>query len=69
MRIGEIKGLNGGQPSFHAYLSGLSVFRVKEILWAVLALVLHEAGHALAALICGLRLLRVELFPLVGDLN
>ncbi|NLW44438.1 MAG: hypothetical protein GXY92_04575 [Syntrophomonadaceae bacterium] len=39
-----------------------------EILWIILALVLHEAGHVLAACACGLKLLRVELFPFGGQI-
>ena len=40
-----------------------------EILWVFLALILHEAGHLLMALICRLRLLRVELFPFGGQIS
>jgi len=39
-----------------------------ETLAVILALLLHEGGHLLASLLCGLRLLRVELFPFGGQI-
>jgi len=42
---------------------------IGEVLWAVLALVLHEAGHLAAAAWCGLPLSKVELFPLGGEIS
>ena len=69
MRIGEIKGVElAVNPLFMLICLVYLCLGLSEILWAVLALVLHEAGHALAALICGLRLLRVELFPFGGEI-
>ena len=69
MRLGSVKGVDlAVNPVFLLLcLLCLSIGFV-EILWVILALVLHEAGHVLMALACGLKLLRVELFPFGGQI-
>lgn len=70
MRLGSIKGVELAiNPVFLVVCLVYLYLGVGGILWVVLALVLHEVGHALAALVCGLRLLRMELFPFGGQIS
>ena len=69
MRIGSIKGVElAVNPLFMLVCLVYLSIGVKEIIWVILALLLHETGHALAAQICKLRLVRVELFPFGGQI-
>jgi len=70
MRLGSIKGVDLAiNPLFLLVCLIYLCTGFIEVLWIVLALLLHEAGHVLMALICGLRLLRVELFPFGGQIS
>ncbi|MGE5544199.1 MAG: M50 family metallopeptidase [Bacillota bacterium] len=70
MRLGSIKEVNLAiNPLFLLVCLIYLCTGFVEVLWVILALIVHEAGHVLMALICGLRLLRVELFPFGGQIT
>ncbi len=70
MRLGSIKGIELAiNPLFLLVCLAYLLLGMGEIFWVILALVLHEAGHALVAMLFGFRLLRIELFPFGGQIS
>lgn len=70
MRLGFYRGIEIRiNPAFLGLCLIYAWLGISEVLWAILALIFHEAGHMLAAVWCGLELSKVELFPLGGEIS
>ena len=68
MRLGSVKGVDLAVNPVVVLLCLICLSTgTAEILWIILALVLHEAGHVLAACACGLKLLKWA-FPFGGQI-
>ncbi len=69
MRLGSVKGVDLAVNPVVVLICLICLSTgFVDILWVILALLLHEAGHVIMALACGLKLLRVELFPFGGQI-